>query len=158
VGEDRRDKQRVQWLEPAFERLPEQRDLLAQLASGEVGEQLGVGGAVAERVKHRPTRDSKDVGRDAVELDPRVLERLVQPVGLALALLHLRLAVAGQLPQRPDRLRRHEACSEQPGLEQLAQPLGVLDVGLPPRDVLHTPRVHEQQLEVILEHRPHGLP
>jgi len=34
--------------------------------------------------------------------------------------------------QRPDRLGRHEARLRQPGLQQLAEPLGVLDVGLAP--------------------------
>ena len=51
-------------------------------AAGELGEHLGVGGAVDQRVEHRPAGDAEDVGRDAVELDPGVLERLVQPVGL----------------------------------------------------------------------------
>jgi hypothetical protein len=36
----------------------------------------------------------------------------------------------GQVPQRPNRLGRHEARPQQPSLKQLAQPLGVLDVGL----------------------------
>ena len=54
----------------------------------------------------------------------------MQPVGLALALTGLRLAVAGQVPERPDRFGRHEAALEQPRLQQLAQPGGVLHVGL----------------------------
>ncbi len=60
---------------------------------------------------------------DAVELDPGVLQDLVQPRGLALALSDLRLAIAGQVTQRPDRLGRHEARPQKPALKQLRQPL-----------------------------------
>jgi hypothetical protein len=38
-----------------------------------------------ERVEHRPAGRAEDARGDAVELDPGVLEDLVQPGGLALA-------------------------------------------------------------------------
>ena len=79
---------------------------------------------------------------------------LVQPVGLALALVDLRLAVAGQVPQRPDRLGRHEARPQQPRLQQLAQPGGVGDVGLAARHLLDVPGVDEQ----TARSRPRGSP
>ncbi len=82
----------------------------------------------------------------------------MQTVGLSLALLDLRLAVAGQVAQRADRLRRHEARPEQPGLEQLAQPRRVADVGLAARHLLDVAGVDQQQLELVLEDRPGGLP
>ena len=124
----------------------------------ELGEHLGVGRALDQRVEHRPAGDAEDVGRDAVELDPGVLERLVQPVGLALALLDLRLAIPGQVAQRADRLRRHEARPQQPGLGELAQPRRIRDVGLAAGDLLDVPGVDEQALELVLEDRPHRLP
>jgi hypothetical protein len=80
----------------------------------------------------------------------------VQPVGLALALLDLRLAVARQLA-RPDRLGR-QARAPQPGLEQPAQPGRVGHVGLATGDLLDMTGVDQQQLEVVLEHRPDRLP
>ena len=96
--------------------------------------------------------------RDAAELDPGVLEDLVQPRGLALAVVDLRLAIPGQVAQRADRLGRHEARLQQAGLQQLAEPLRVLDVGLASGDLLDVPGVDEHQLEAVLEHRPHRLP
>ena len=72
---------------------------------------------MAERVEHVPAGLAEDVGRDTVELDPGVLQRLVQPVGLTLALLDLRLAIPGQLSERPDRLGRHETRLQKPGLQ-----------------------------------------
>ena len=104
-------------VEAALQRLAQRRDLLAQLALGQVGEHLGVGRArrPARRASRGP--DSPRMSRgDAVELDAGVLQRLVQPVGLALALLDLRLAIARQVAQLADRLGRHEARAQQPGL------------------------------------------
>jgi hypothetical protein len=76
----------------------------------------------------------------------------------ALAALDLRLAVAGQVAERADRLGRHQAAAQQAGLQQLAQPLRVLDVGLAPGDLLDVPGVDQHQLEAVLEHRPDRLP
>src|SRR6266508_5089056 len=52
VGEDGGDDQRVLGVEAADERLLERRDLRAQLAPGELGEQLRVGAAGDERLQH----------------------------------------------------------------------------------------------------------
>ena len=82
----------------------------------------------------------------------------MQPVGLALALLDLRLAVAREVAQRPDRLRRHEARLQQPRLEQLAQPGGGGDIGRAPGDLLDVAGVDEQALELVLQDRPGRLP
>ena len=101
----------------------------------------------------RPDLPSTSDG-DAVELDAGVLEHLVQPVGLALTLADLRLAIARQIAQRADRLGRHEAGPQQPGLQQLAQPRGVRDVGLAAGDLLDVAGVDQQQLEA----RPRGSP
>ena len=68
------------------------------------------------------------------------------------------LAVARQVAQRADRLGRHEAGAQQPGLQQLAQPGRVGDVGLAARDLLDVAGVDEQALELVLEDRPHRLP
>jgi hypothetical protein len=46
----------------------------------------------------------------------------VQPRGFALAVVDLRLAIPGQIPERTDRLGRHEARPEQPCLEQQLNP------------------------------------
>jgi alkylhydroperoxidase family enzyme len=43
-------------------------------------------------------------------------------------------------------------------LHELADPLGVLDVGLPPGDVAQVVRVEQPALEPILQRLEHGLP
>jgi hypothetical protein len=83
---------------------------------------------------------------------------LVQPVHFALAVADLALAIARQVAQRADRLRRHQAGPQQPGLEQLAEPLRVHNIGLAARDLLNATRVDQQAREAILQHRPHRLP
>ena len=82
---------------------------LRSLPRGELGEQLGIGRPGDQRVEHRPAGLAEDVGRDAVELDPGLLERLVQPLRLALALGDLRTPIARQLAQITDRLGRDKA-------------------------------------------------
>ena len=123
VREDRADPQRVQMIEAALERLFERGQLRAQATLREFREHLGIGGAVHERVEHRPPGLPEDVGRDTVELDAGVLQRLVQPVGLPLAISDLGLAIPGQRAQPPLGLGSHEAAAQQAGLHQLAQPL-----------------------------------
>jgi hypothetical protein len=117
VREDLADDQRVLVPEATDERLAQRRDLLAQLAVCQVREDLGIGGALAERVEHRPAGLAEDVARDAIELDAGVLQGLMQPVGLPLALLDLGLAIAGEVAQLSDRLGRHEARPQQPGFK-----------------------------------------
>ena len=51
-----------------------------------------------------PTGGAENVAGNAVELDPGVLHRLVQPVGLTLALLDLGLVIPSQVAQPADRL------------------------------------------------------
>ena len=82
----------------------------------------------------------------------------MQPVGLPRALLDLRLAIARQVTQRADRLGRHETRPQQPGLRQLTQPRRVGDVGLAARHLLDVAGVDQQQLELVLQDRPHRLP
>ncbi len=82
----------------------------------------------------------------------------MQPLGFALALGDLRLAVARELAQVADRLGRHEVGLQQPGLGELAQPRRVGQVGLAARDLLDVTRVDQHQREVVLEQMPDRLP
>jgi hypothetical protein len=83
---------------------------------------------------------------------------LVQPVGLPLALLDLRLAISAQVPQVADRLGRHKARFQQAGLQQLAQPGRVADIRFPSGDLFHVASVDQHQREVVLKHMPDRLP
>ena len=95
---------------------------------------------------------------DAGELDPGILEHLLQPLDRAAALIDLRLAQPRQITQPADLRRRHEARAHQPVLHQLANPLGVLDVGLAPGDVAQVVRVEQPALKAILERLEDRLP
>ncbi len=86
------------------------------------------------------------------------MEDLLQALDLPGALLYLRLAVAGEVPKLPDLLGRHEAGAYKTMLYQLADPLGVLYVGLPTGDVLEVPGVKKPQLKVVLQQIVDGLP
>src|SRR5947199_10495308 len=80
--------------------------------------------ALAELGEHRPPRGAEHPRRDRRELDVGVLEQLLQTVGFALALPHQRLAIARQIAQLADRLRRREASRAEAVLRQLDKTLG----------------------------------
>ena len=124
------DQQRVVRLEAPLERLAQRGDLLAQLPLARGRRARPGRGAGDQRVEHVAPDLPRMSRGDAVELDPGVLERLLQPVDLAWRSWICALRYRVRSRSCPDRPGRHEARAHQPGLEQLAQPLGVLDVGL----------------------------
>jgi len=85
------DDQRVLAVEASDERFAQGGDLLAQPAARELGEDFGVGRALHQGVEHVAPGLAHDVRRDRPELDPRVLERLVQPRDLATTIVDLPL-------------------------------------------------------------------
>src|SRR5919204_6261083 len=102
--------------ETPLERVLKRWELRSQLAFRQRSEDLGVMGAGDQRLEHQPPGDAEHLARDRGELDPRVLQRLLQPLDLAGALLDLRLAITGQIPQLADLPRRHETRPDQPVL------------------------------------------
>jgi hypothetical protein len=76
--------------------LAQLRELLAQSAAGQVGQHRRIGGASYQCHKHRATRYSQHVGRDAGELDAGILQHLVQPMGQELRALVGRNAARGR--------------------------------------------------------------
>jgi hypothetical protein len=101
-------QERVVITEVAGQRLNQLRDLRAHPRLGHLGQHLRVAFAVDQRRQHRPPGDPKDVGGHRRQLDPGVFELLLQPLRLAGAFGGQGGPVAGQIPQLPDRLRRHE--------------------------------------------------
>jgi hypothetical protein len=97
---------------------------------------------------------------DATEvIDASVLEQLLQALDLPAPDVDLRLAVAGELTELPDRWRWHKARAHHPVRDDVSQPLRVGHVGLPPRDVLHVvgvaqPHLIEEPLERVEDRLP----
>jgi hypothetical protein len=63
-----------------------------------------------------------------------------------------------QFPQLAELRRRHEARPDQAVAQQLAQPLGILDVGLAPRHVADVLGVADNDLDVPFQNRVDRLP
>ena len=145
-------------LEAAGERLAQLRNLRAHPGLRELGQLLGIADARQERFEHRPRGLRVGMRRDAGELDASVLEHLLKALDRARALVDLRLAKPRQITQPADLHRRHEARAHKPVLHELADPFGVLDVGLSPRDVVQVLRVKQPALKALLERLKHGLP
>jgi hypothetical protein len=89
---------------------------------------------------------------------PGILQHLVQPLGLAGALIDQCLAVAGQLPQLPDRAGRHEARADQTMPDQLGDPGRVGHIGLAAGHVLEVLGVQQPALDVVFQQVLDRLP
>jgi len=108
-------------------------------------------GAADQRVEHPPCGHAEHLRGDRRELDAGVLQGLLDALDLAAAFLDLGLAVADHVAQLALRTRRHEALTDEAVLDQLAAPLGVLDVALAPGNVTQVTGVVEPALELVLE-------
>jgi hypothetical protein len=146
------DQERVVFAEPPAQGLPQRGEPAPQPALGQLGQHLGVALAGDQGGEHRPPGHAQHVGGDRVQLDPGVLEGLLDALALAGVGLDEPLAVAGQVPQFADRRRRHEARPQHLPLGDLGQPHRIQPVGLrPPRQVLDVLGVDQPGLEPVLQ-------
>ncbi len=72
--------------------------------------------------------------------------------------MHQLATLPRQLTQLPLWLRRHQAATQQAALQQLRDPLAVLDIGLASRHVLDVLGVDQEDLEAVLQQVPDRLP
>jgi hypothetical protein len=114
------------------ERLLQPADLAAHRAAGQLRQHPRIPLTREQRVHHRPTADPEDVAGHDRQLDLGVFQQLLDPVLLPRAVGDQRDPVAGQVPQPPDRQRRHETGPDHLPLGDLAQPHRVQPVGLGP--------------------------
>ena len=108
------DQERVMLGEPALQRVDQLRDLVPQRALRELGERLGVAFPGDQRVQHRPRRRAGQCRRDRGEFDPGGFEELLQTLHLPGPVPGRDRAGTGEVPQLPDRFRRHERRPQQP--------------------------------------------
>src|SRR3546814_1706722 len=85
------------------------RDLGSHTSLGYPREHHGVFLTGDEHLDHRPARLGPHARRDRRQLEPGVLEELLQALDLLATSPDLGLAVAGQLPQTPNLRSRHNA-------------------------------------------------
>ena len=79
-----------------------QGDLGPQPAPGQLGKYLRGAAASDEGVEHVAAGLAQDVRRHAGQLDPGVLEHLVEALGLPGPFLHAGAPIAGEVAQLPD--------------------------------------------------------
>jgi hypothetical protein len=130
AGQHLADQDRVVGVESTQQRLLQLGRLAAQRGASQPGQHDGIALSVDQRVEHRSAGDTDDAGGDRAKFDAGVFEVFLQPLHFPGAFLDDRLAVAGQVPQLADRWRGNEGWADQPVLDQLRDPFGVLDVGL----------------------------
>ena len=140
-------QERVVLVEPPVQRLGQLGDLVPQPTLGQIGQHDGVVVAGDQRVEHQPTGHPEDVGGNGRQLDPGVLQQLLQPLGLPGTLTGDRGPRPGQVPQLADRLGRHERGLHQAVRAELREPGRVRDIGLTARDRLHVPGIDQHHLD-----------
>ena len=112
-----------------------------------LGKGVGVGTPRDDVAENAQPGDAGDVADHDGELEVHLDQRLLHPLDVGGGALDQGLAVAQIGAQGRDRSGRSEAAAQQPHAMQLLDPLAVHDIGLAARDVLHVPRVDEDDVE-----------
>ena len=159
VGEHLRDQQTVVLeSEPVGQRLAQRRDLRPQPALRQLGQHGRVLLASQQRGQDRPAGLAQDRRGNRGELDPGVLQHLLQALDRARAFLGEPAAVAGQIAQQADIARWHETRRHQSVFEQLRDPHRVRHIGLAARNVPQVLGVDHPHREMVLQHVVDRLP
>jgi hypothetical protein len=98
VGKGQAHQHGVMVPEAALQRLAQLGELASQPATGQLGQDLRVALPSDQGGQHRPARDPNHVGGHRVQLDPGVLQGLLDPLDLGGVGLDQALAVAGEIP------------------------------------------------------------
>ncbi len=154
----RSDQQRMMVVEVPGQRLHQVDPLAAHLPVRQLRHSRRVAVARDQLGEHLPRRDRGHAGRHRGQLDRGVLQDPLQPHRVASAVAHQLHPVAGQVPQPANLRPWHERRRHQPVLEQLRDPLRVLDVGLAPGHRLHVRGVEQPGAHPLLQAVQHRLP
>ena len=158
MGQDAGRDDGVMRAEMAVQGRGQLRDLRPQLPLGQPGQCRGVALPGDQRLDHRPPGLGQHLRGDGGQLDPGVLEHLLHPGDLRCPRVDLGLAVARQLPQLPDRRRRHEAGPDHAVRGDVSKPLSIGHIGLATGDVLDVMRVAQPHQEPVLQRVVDRLP
>src|SRR5512135_47818 len=135
----------------ALQRHPQLRDLAPQAPPRPLRQLDRIELTPDDRLDHIPARDAQHVRGDRAEFDVGVLQHLLDPVGDGGLLADQLGALAGQVPQLPGRSGWDEAGPQQAMLEELGDPLAVLDVGLATGDLFDVMGVDQDDREPRLQ-------
>ena len=105
-------------------------DLRAHPRLGQLSQDRGIVLPADQCLEHGPARDPGDVRGDGGELDPGVLQHLLQPLDLPGAFIGDRGPGPGQVPESGGFGRRNETAPDQTVCAELRQPRRVGDIGL----------------------------
>ncbi len=144
--------------EPAFQSQLQLWQLAPQQPAPQLCQLARVLFARKQGPDHGPSGGAQRIAGHGGQLEIGILQHLLHAVSNAVTLLTQRDPVAGQVPQFANRLRRHKAALQQSVLQQFRQPRTVPPIGLLSRNGLNVLRIHQPQLELILQNVPHRLP
>ncbi len=150
--------ERVMLGEPADQCVLQLRDLVSHHALRKVREHDRIALPIGEGTEHQPARYSGEVGDHPGQFDSAGLEELLQPLFDASPVPGGEGARPGQIPQLPDRFRRHQRAAQQPMRGQLRQPRRIRHIGLASRDVAGLLRVDQHHRQLVFHDVVERLP
>src|ERR1022692_346191 len=143
---------------PALQGQTQRGNLGTQLPTRQLGQRRRLRFARDERTQHIPAGDAQHVARHRTQLNVGVFQHLLNAVGDRRLRLDQLPSLPRQLAQVPLRCGRHKTSLQQSVLEQLRDPLRILNVGLAPWYLFDVLRVDQQDLELIFQQVPDRLP
>src|SRR2546426_9910541 len=112
LGQHLTDQEGVMGTKAPGQGLAQRRELATQCATRQIGQDVGIVGALREGVEHGAPGDPEDITGHRRQLDAGVFEHLLEPIGLAGVLADQRGAIAREITQFSDRRWRHKAAPQ----------------------------------------------
>ena len=114
--------------ESALQGLFQRRDFFAQPSAGKFGQYFRVCFTSEQSMHHIFAGDAHHVGGNRSQLDVGGLKELVHAIDLSNPLINEGLAVAGKIPEVPDRFGWDETPLDESMGQQVRYPLAVFDI------------------------------
>ena len=125
---------------------------------GKRGQVFGVVLPGNDGFDHPSARNAQGVGGNRTEFDVGLFEKLLNAIRhRTLRLLQL-CPKARQIAQILNVGGRHKAAPNQAMLQEISDPLTIFGIGLTTRNHFDVMWIHQQQLEMALQHSPDGSP
>jgi hypothetical protein len=137
--------------DPAGQGLRKQLALLTHPPFGQFRHRLRVGVTRNQLLDHGPPTHAQHIGRHRGQLDVGGFKHLLHAIDQHRSGTNKVAAVASQITQLTLRNRRNKARTQQTVLQQLGDPLRILDVGLATGHVLDMGGIHQQHFKVAFQ-------
>src|SRR5208337_4421761 len=133
-------------------------DFSPELSSGQIGDLSAVFFTLDKSPNHVFPGFSHDIGCNSPELYVGIFQNLVNPIYHRGSLVNQLTTVSSQVSKLPLGFIGNKASLKKPALEKVRDPLGVFNICLSSRDMLHMPGIYQKDVESTFKNVVDGLP